>query len=119
MVRKYKRKLSLSVGSESFNLALKAVQHTGLTVYKAAKLFQVPESTLRRHVSAEGPIQRVGRPCSLTDRAEEQLCKVIVYTAQLGWPMGKEELYDVVAEYVRAQGLQSLSLIHISEPTRR
>ena len=71
-----------------------------------AKDYQIPPTTLHRHLSNPF-LKATGRPPPLPARAEEQICKVISYCGQFGWPMGKEQLYDLVQNYVKDQGLQT------------
>ena len=67
-------------------LAVEAVKEKTLTIWKAAKHYEVPRSTLEDYVKGkyiQGSPQ--GHPPFLTARAEENLARYINWMAEHGW----------------------------------
>ena len=74
------------------------VKNGGLSMYAAAKKFNIPEPTLRRHINCSC-IGKVGRSSALTLKQEKEIVETCQIFAEWGFGLTKAELVNVVAYY--------------------
>ena len=110
MPRTYIRK-RVPVDKESLKKAQDEVLAGRMTANFASKHFSVPKTTLlsRLKNSSSRNVRaiKVGRPTALSNDDEKYIVLAIQYCSDLGWPIGKEQVLDMVEQYVRNQKLHT------------
>nr|XP_033334412.1 uncharacterized protein LOC117225185 [Megalopta genalis]XP_033334413.1 uncharacterized protein LOC117225185 [Megalopta genalis] len=89
---------------ESLEKAVKAVNE-GISLRKAAQMHCVPVTSIFR--AAKNPTKirsKCGPPTILTEQEEQDIIQWILYRAERGYPVRKEELLDSVQSYVTKLG---------------
>jgi len=80
----------------------------GTPVRQAATMFEVPRTTLSRKVSFPEKIDCTsGPPTVFSKEVEEEIVLSIIYRAERGNPITKEELLDSVQQYVKVMKLKT------------
>lgn len=98
---KVKRKL---YSVENLEHALDALK-TGLSIRKAALAYGVPVATLARKKQAAITLKKRSGPSTvLLPKEEEEVVTWILYRAERGYPVTKNELLDSVQQYVILKG---------------
>lgn len=89
--------------------AYKAVTEGGLSVYRAARNFAVPESTLRdRTLGLVEPINCKPGPERVFNETEEQdFFSHIKYMATIGYGYSKQEVIDLATHYAIFKGMRN------------
>lgn len=116
MVRKYIRKTERGVGhrysAEDLSSAMQAI-HKGLSIFAASSAFNVPRTTLRdrvkgRHVTKRKVISnKPGRSFNIDANCEKELVRIITTLCKWGCSLRKEELLNLVAEYVTYNNIKT------------
>jgi len=103
MVYKYKRKLpkKVPVSQALIDEAIRKVRNNELSIRKAAKELNMAESSLRDKMKVKRT-KRSGGQTTLTRDAEEELAHLLIVKAKWGFAAGREELKDIVQQYVIA-----------------
>ena len=101
MVRNYKRKSNTEKWNEKEEMkaAIEDV-NSGLTIYAAAKKYDIPEATLRRHIR-RSDIRSVGRPTTLPPEVEIEIIETCQIFAEWGFGLTKVNIINVVGDYFR------------------
>lgn len=91
--------------TEDLAAALSDINNKNMSIYKAAKLYKIPEQTLRdkaknKYVKQAGP----GKPTILTPTEEELLVKWVKKLAECGFPVSKQQLLFSVSKLVDELG---------------
>lgn len=97
MVRKYVKKRTQKYNQNVINVATKSVRDGSLTLLAASTLFDVPRSTLRRHLDKK--LQPVGVRSIFTPLQEKHLASRVIYLAERGFPMRVEDLCSLAYAY--------------------
>lgn len=75
---------------------------------QAAKTFDIPRTTLARKISFPEKINFTsGPPTVLSKKVEDEIVSCIIYRAERGNPITKEELLDSVQQYVKSIKLKT------------
>lgn len=104
MVRHYKKKKPHRYDKQKLLQAVQAVTKQGVSLRKAAGLFNIPFATLRLHVVH--PNMKVGSGVStlLSETEEDHLAHALVYLAKCGVPQGRREIKQIVCSFVTSLG---------------
>lgn len=91
--------------TDGLAVALNDVRNQDLSIHKAAKLYKIPEQTLRdkvktKYTKQDGP----GTPAVLTAAEEELLVKWVKKLAECGFPVSKQQLLFSVSKLVDELG---------------
>ena len=91
-----------SYDTAQIGLAYKAVREGGMSVYKAARVFGVPESTLRdRHLGLQ-PVENLpshGPDPLFTKEEEKSLIDHMTYMSNIGYGYSRQAFLDMAFEY--------------------
>ena len=99
----------------SMRAAFQATQN-GMSVYRAARQFEVPECTLRdRTLGLIDENAKLGTPTLLSECEEKGLAEHIKYMASIGYGYTKEEVLHVATNYAVSVGKKSESEPHFSD----
>ena len=103
MVRVYKPKKDNTWTPETMKRALSDVTNKRMTMYRAARFHNIPETTLRRYVKVTKNqplvVKQVGRSTVLTMDEEDEIVQTCQLFAEWGFGLTKFEVVNVVAEY--------------------
>jgi len=112
-LRQTRSKISKKKRSEQ-NYSVDALQEAlnaigkGDSFRKAASKFGVPKSTLFRKINSESPIEcKKGAHPTLCSHVENDFASWIVYRAEHGFPVTKNELLDTVNKYIVNTGTEN------------
>lgn len=115
MVRTYKKKTNKGGGSawshEDMNEAIIAIENKTMSVRRAAMHFKVPKSTLllkSRGWKGRQPTlnsKSGGQKITLPASEEEKLAKLMKTMSKWGFGLSKQELLNVVQEYVQKNNI--------------
>ena len=87
---------------EDMTKALECVRKDGMSCYKAAKEFGIPEQTLRDRLKGKvADDATAGRPTALTKEEEDEVAATCILFAEWGFGIGKEEVLGVVGEFCK------------------
>ena len=103
MPRTYIKKTTPTYDSNDLQRAREEVQK-GVSVYAAAKKFNIPYETLRRWKECPPTHQGAGRGTVLSKEEEKFIVDALVYTAKCGYPMDRQDLKYMVSSYVKSVG---------------
>ena len=99
MPRNYVKK-RIPVKEDSLKKAQDEVKAGRMSINFASKHFAVPKTTLLSRLKNPHQV-RVGRPTALSTEDEKYIVLAIQYCSDLGWPIGKDQVLDMVQEYVK------------------
>lgn len=88
-------------------LALAEIDSTGMSTNHAAKKYNIPEATLRRHRKKRHLISSVGRPTTFTKLEEDALEEMLLLCSEFQIGMGRLEFLRVVNECAVTKGVIS------------
>ena len=100
MPRTYVRKKP-AIDKDKMMEACDQVLKGDMTICAAAKHFEVSKTTLQRCLKEPAKLVQ-GRNTDLTATEEKYIVLAIQYCSDLGWPLGKDQVLDLVAEYVKS-----------------
>ena len=83
--------------------ALSAIRSREMTIRKAAVSFSIPLTTLARKVQGKC-VRKPGRPTTLTEEEEAQICEILLQCMKIGVPLNKRMLMKVVKAIGVAKG---------------
>jgi hypothetical protein len=73
---------------------------------KASANYNIPVSTLHDHTS--GKLQFVkGHPTALSNEEEEYIVRGLEYAAESGWPLNRNDLKNMVAQFSNGQSMRT------------
>ena len=100
MVRHYIKKKPQKYDEQGLLQAVEAVVKHGLSLNKAAKIFNIPFGTLRNHVIC--PNMKIGGGTNTVLSAEEEdhLAHALVYLSECGQPQGRRALKEMVSSFM-------------------
>ena len=81
--------------------AIRAVANKKMTSLQASRLYGVPSSTIRSHLSDQTLRIGAGRPCYLTKKKEAYLVEVIKSLATIGIRLTRVVVHKIAGEYLR------------------
>lgn len=92
----------LKYSEEAMNQAVNAVKNGTMTAFRAHKIFNVPRTTIIDKVSGRSPIPRqIGITTILSRQEDNLLVKWILYLADSGFPVCKEQQLDSVEMLIK------------------
>ncbi|KAK3742331.1 hypothetical protein RRG08_028243 [Elysia crispata] len=111
MVRNYKKKCTGGrksyANNEAMAAAYNSVMAKEMSSNQAAKHYGVDKSLLRR-VRNEIPIEaHPGRQTVLSPSQEQELAECLIIFAEWGWGFGKEEVKDIIQDFIREKELKN------------
>ena len=80
--------------------ALSDITNHTVTVYRAARQYGIPETTLRRHLK-QPQVLKVGKPTVLSEREENEIVEICQLFSEWGFKLTKLEITNVVAEFYK------------------
>ena len=99
---KYKKKKEVSWIEDDMRDALIAVEEKKMNICKASKHYNIPKSTLLRHLQHHDKPWKVGAPMVLSAAEEAEILYETCQTfASWGFGLMKEDIINVVAEFVK------------------
>ena len=87
-------------------MAVVSVRDTGISVYRAAKLYNVPKTTIRNYIQ-NPDLQKMGSPCKFTKEEKRMIVETLVEFADAGMPLNKDYLKDLVHHLSEEKGRKS------------
>lgn len=87
---------------ESIDKALNYVLNEGGTIRAAAKIFEVPRSSIQFKLKNPDTKFKSGPNPILTESEEQSLCEFIIKLANRGFPRKKEDIQTCVQDFLRA-----------------
>lgn len=112
MPRKYQprkkaevRRSTKKIPIETLKTALHHVKESGMSIRKAAREVNINEKSLRNYMKdlslgKERTNMPIGNPTYLPEASEQQLASLLATRAQWGFAVTREELQDLVTEFV-------------------
>ena len=95
--------------NESMALAVDAVMKDGLSVRRAAKVYNIPKSTLGDHISGRALPGSVSGPVRyLSDREEDELIHFLLECASIGYPWSHLEVIAIVQRLCNRRGMNKV-----------
>ena len=89
-------------------LALKEVRDGRMSRNAASKAFGVPRSTLCDKLDGKTPEdRRMGPPSVLTKAEEAMLANFCIKYLKCGFPINREDLFDIVQRIIQVDGRQT------------
>lgn len=110
MVRHYKRKkLPPSYTKEDLQNAVDSVKSRSLSLYRAAKVFKIPKSTLFKRVNGQRGLKSrtMGRPPALPHEIEQNIANSLVTLEKWGFGLSKKEVIEIMAAYIKQNNLKT------------
>uniref|UniRef100_A0A0K8T922 HTH psq-type domain-containing protein n=1 Tax=Lygus hesperus TaxID=30085 RepID=A0A0K8T922_LYGHE len=108
MPRRYVRKVGprmlFKYEVENLNRAISAVKRRNLSLRKAAETFNVPKSTLARHLSSKKELLPHGGQKILTDHETQTLANCVKLCGEWGFPLNVSDIRDIVKSYLDRHG---------------
>ena len=101
MVHKYKRKTPIKppIDEDLLEAVINQINNKEISIRHGAKQLNMPESTLRHWMKNRIRNKR-GPPTTLPQQVEEKLAYLLSVKAKWGIALGREELKDMVKEYI-------------------
>ncbi|KAK9686715.1 CENP-B N-terminal DNA-binding domain [Popillia japonica] len=107
MPNKYRRTLGKrkyrDFSKEELENAIEAVKSKTLSLHEAAQTYGISKSTLWRKVKNRH-MKSIGGQTVLSETEEEQIVETILYAADWGFPLDKEDIKDLIQSYLHRQG---------------
>ena len=91
-------------------LAYKAIKEDGMSVYKAARVFGIPESTLRDRHLLNQPVETLpshGPDPLFTKEEEKMLVDHLMYMSEIGYGYSRQSFLDMAFEFAIIIGKKS------------
>ena len=112
MVRNNKKKCTGGrksyANNEAMAAAYNSVMAKEMSSNQAAKHYGVDKKSLLRRVRNEIPIEaHPGRQTVLSPSQEQELAECLIIFAEWGWGFGKEEVKDIIQDFIREKELKN------------
>lgn len=110
MPRNYVRKRQSNYTEEDLKLAVDAVKTKRMTYKLAEKTFKVPQSVICSRISwrvTKKETLGAGRPNVFPTHVEEAFSSCMAARAEMGYPVDKKELFDLIQQYVQQKKLKT------------
>ena len=112
MVRNYKKKCTGGrksyANNEAMAAAYNSVMAKEMSSNQAAKHYRVDKKSLLPRVRNEIPIEaHPGRQTVLSPSQEQELAECLIIFAEWGWGFGKEEVKDIIKDFIREKELEN------------
>ena len=101
MPRTYKKKREKKWTEEDIDSAIKAINSGQMSQYRAAKMYNIPTSTLNDRFREKVTKHGAGRPCRLSDEEEREIVETCLIFGDWGYGIGKKEVLGVVGDYCK------------------
>ena len=88
---------------EGLTMAVVSVRDLGTSFYKAAKLYNVPETTIKNYLR-NPDFHKMGSPCKFTQEEERLIVETLLEFAEVGMPLNKDYLKDLVHHLSEEKG---------------
>ena len=82
--------------------AIDAVKSGQISQYRAAKMYNIPTSTLNDRITENVTKHGAGRPCRLSDEEEREIVETCLIFGDWGYGIGKKEVLGVVGDYCKS-----------------
>lgn len=102
MPRTYKKKKEKKWTEEDVDSAINAVNSGQLSQYRAAKMYNIPTSTLNDRIREKVTKHGAGRPCRLSKEEEKEIVETCLIFGDWGYGIGKKEVLGVVGNYCKS-----------------
>ena len=102
MVRNYKKKKNNDWTEEQMKNAISMVHEKKMSACSAAKKYDIPKTTLLRHLSAPNKAFKVGKPTALSYAEEREIVATCHLFVEWGFSLSKQEVMNVVGDYMKA-----------------
>ena len=102
MVRHRPRITTTRYNETSLKKAIALIHKSKRTVYSIAKQFNIPKTTLQRWVKNTPKRLGSGRPTVLNVREEKLIVTALLFTADCGLPLKRNNVKNMVQSYVKA-----------------
>ena len=89
--------------------AINAIEQQGITIRKAAEMYQIPRSTLHDHLT--GKLEHGSLPGPkryLTMEEEEEIVSFLIRCAKIGYPHTRHQVMGLVQEIISSKGIQTV-----------
>ena len=106
MACKPKTKKGASYTQEMVQNALEEVSR-GMSVRAAAKMFNIPHSTLQDHVTGKSSKVGAGAPTVLSYSEEQEIVITCQVLSEMGFGITRELIAVVISDYIREQGIST------------
>lgn len=109
MVRNYKRKTNrgASYTKEQFASAIDDIQRGICTIHQASAKYEIPYSTLQKHIKGSRGVKSVsqGRSTIIPFEKEQQLANGLKTLEKWGWGLSRKEVLELVGSYTRRNNI--------------
>ena len=99
MPRNYKKKKHMKYSAEDLTAAIEEVRSGTLSLYSAAKKYNVPQTTLFGQVKGTHG-RKAGRPSRLTEEEESTIVETCLIFSEWGYGLGKKEILSIIHDYL-------------------
>jgi hypothetical protein len=100
---------------EALLKAIKAVQEKRMSAREAAKLYQVPKTTILDRISGRSS-PAVGHPTELSQEEESVIVERLVLMGRWGFPLSRHDLSHLIKAYLDAEGRTSRFVDNLPGP---
>ncbi|CAG5054148.1 unnamed protein product [Parnassius apollo] len=107
MPRKYIKKKVAHYARDDMDKAIQAVISNEMSMYAAAKMFNIPTTTLFDRMKRKYSREKVGRPQAIPFLAKQRLANAIATMEKWGFGLTRQEILDIVAEYIKKDNLKT------------
>ena len=107
MVRHSKRITKTKYDEATLKRAVKLINRYKKSVYSVSKQFNIPITTLRRWVNSTPKRLGAGRPPVLNVETEKLLVQALLFTADCGLPLNRNNVKNMVQSYVKATNIKT------------
>lgn len=110
MARNYVKKRTPKYTADDVKKAVAAVTSKQMTYRQAQETFGVPKSVICSRISWRVTTKETigaGRPTALSPEIEQGIARCVEARAEMGYPVDKEELLDLVQEFVIENNLET------------
>lgn len=100
MPRTYQKKRVVQYSLEELQAAVASVKD-GMSIYQAAKAYNVPESTIRNRIQQKtaNEVKGPGRNQLIPKHIEDELASHIIFLSDIQQPLTRLEILNIVQEY--------------------
>ena len=102
MVRHRKRITTSKYDEATLKKAVNLIHKSKRSIYDVSKQFNIPKTTLKRWVNKTPKQYGSGRPTVLNIQEEKLLVKALLFTADCGLPLNRNNVKNMVQSYVKA-----------------
>ena len=93
---------------EAMDRAINAVEQQGITIRKAAEMYQIPRSTFHDHLTGKVEHESLPGPKRYLSMEEEEIVSFLIRCAKIGYPHIRHQVMGLVQKIISSKDIQTV-----------